>query len=152
MLRRNEAEAEKDAADRASDHRGARSGLKRGDKALIGNLAYRRYLRTTSKKAFEIDLGKVTEEARYDGLFVLRTNARITPLQTVLRYRELLTVEALFRAAKASFDTRPIFHSSGCRPSAATCSVPSSPFFSRRSSWRAARRRGNGMGEPSARP
>src|SRR5215210_3193191 len=35
-----------------------------------------------------------------------------TPLQTVLRYRELLTVEALFRAAKASFDTRPIFDSS----------------------------------------
>ena len=48
----------------------------------------------------------------YDGLFVLRTNARITPLQAVLRYRELLTVEALFRAAKATFATRPIFHSS----------------------------------------
>ena len=54
--------------------------LKRGDKALIGNSAYRRYLRATAKKAFAIDIGKVAEEARYDGLFVLRTNARITPL------------------------------------------------------------------------
>jgi hypothetical protein len=109
---RNEAEAEKDAADRAAIIEALDQQLKRGDKALIGNSAYRRYLRTTKKKAFEIDIGKIAEEARYDGLFVLRTNARIPPLQAVLRYRELLTVEALFRAAKASFDTRPIFHSS----------------------------------------
>src|SRR5215212_9519853 len=109
---RNEAEAEKDAADRQAIVAALEQQLKRGDKALIGNSAYRRYLRVTAKKAFEIDPGKLAEEARYDGLFVLRTNARITPLQAVLRYRELLTVEALFRAAKASFDTRPIFHSS----------------------------------------
>ena len=49
--------------------------------------------------------------ARHDGILVLRTNARITPLNAVLRYRELLMVEALFRAAKATLDTRPIFHS-----------------------------------------
>src|SRR5215212_6229882 len=109
---RNEAEAAKDAADRRAIVEALDQQLKRGDKALIGNSAYRRYLCTTKKKAFEIDIGKIAEEARYDGLFVLRTNARITPLQAVLRYRELLTVEALFRAAKASFDTRPIFHSS----------------------------------------
>jgi hypothetical protein len=109
---RNEAEAEKDAADRAAIIAALDQQLKRGDKALIGNSAYRRYLRATTKTAFAIDIGKVAEEARYDGLFVLRTNARITPLQAVLRYRELLTVEALFRAAKASFDTRPIFHCS----------------------------------------
>jgi hypothetical protein len=60
--------------------------------ALIGNSAYRCYPRrtpSTSRKpgpAFEIDPGKLAEEARYDGLFVLRTNARITPLQAVLRY------------------------------------------------------------------
>ena len=50
-----------------------------------------------SKKAFAIDIGKVAEEARYDGLFVLRTNARITPLQAVLRDRDLIQVEQLFR-------------------------------------------------------
>jgi hypothetical protein len=86
--------------------------LKRGDKALIGNSAYRRYLRATSKKAFEIDPGKLADEARYDGLFVLRTNARITPLQAVLRYRDLIQVEQLFRTAKALMRTRPIYHSS----------------------------------------
>src|SRR5215204_731519 len=109
---RNEAEAEKDAADRRAIVEALDQQLKRGDKALIGNSAYRRYLRATAKKAFEIDPGKLAEEARYDGLFVLRTNARITPLQAVLRYRDLIQVEQLFRTAKASFDTRPIFHSS----------------------------------------
>jgi len=109
---RNEAEVEKDAADRAAIIAALDQQLKRGDKALIGNSAYRRYLRATAKKAFEIDIGKVAEEARYDGLFVLRTNARITPLQAVLRYRDLIQVEQLFRTAKALMRTRPIYHSS----------------------------------------
>src|SRR5689334_24674461 len=82
-------------------------------KALIGNSAYRRYLRATrAGRAFEIDPGKLADEARFDGVFVLRSNARITPLQAVLRYRDLLQVEDLFRTAKALMRTRPIYHSS----------------------------------------
>jgi hypothetical protein len=110
---RNEAEAAKEAADRQAIIAALDQQLKRGDKALIGNSAYRRYLRTTSDaRAFEIDPGKLADEARYDGLFVLRTNARITPLQAVLRYRDLIQVEQLFRTAKALMHTRPIYHSS----------------------------------------
>jgi transposase len=115
---RNEAEAEKDRADRQAIIGGLEKQLRKGDKALIGNSAYRRYLRrvrTTdggSGSAFEIDSGKLADEARYDGIFVLRTNARITPLQAVLRYRDLLQVEDLFRRAKAVLHTRPIYHSS----------------------------------------
>jgi hypothetical protein len=110
---RNEAEAAKDAADRQAIVAALDEQLTRGDKALIGNSVYRRYLRaTTDRRAFEIDPGKLAEEARYDGLFVLRTNARITPLQAVLRYRDLIQVEDLFRTAKALMRTRPIYHSS----------------------------------------
>ena len=100
---RNEAEAEKDRAVRLAIVDGLQRRLKQGDKALIANTGYRRYLRRSGEGvAFEIDAGKLAEEARYDGIFVLRTNARITPLNAVLRYRELLMVEALFRAAKAT--------------------------------------------------
>ena len=119
---RNEAEAAKDAADRRAIIEALDQQLKRGDKALIGNSAYRRYLRragtpgeTTKGKpdpAFEIDPGKLADEARYDGIFVLRTNARLTPLQAVLRYRDLIQVEQLFKATKALMRTRPIYHSS----------------------------------------
>jgi len=42
---RNEAEAEKDRADRQAIVDGLEKQLKKGDKALIGNSAYRRYLR-----------------------------------------------------------------------------------------------------------
>ena len=42
----------------------------------------------------------------------MRTNAKVTPLQAVLRYRDLLLVEDLFRRTKAIMRTRPIFHSS----------------------------------------
>src|SRR5512133_2751320 len=94
---RNEAEAEKDRADRQAIVEGLEKQLRKGDKALIGNSAFRRYLRRVRDEdgtdAFEIDAGKLADEVRYDGIFVLRTNARITPLQAVLRYRDLLQVE-----------------------------------------------------------
>ena len=120
---RNEAEAEKDRADRQAIIAGLEQQLQRGDKALIGNSAYRRYLRRVAPPdgnggkakpgpAFEIDAGKLAEEAKYDGIFVLRTNARVTPLQAMLRYRELLAVETLFRKTKGVLRTRPIYHSS----------------------------------------
>ena len=120
---RNEAEAEKDRADRQAIIAGLEQQLQRGDKALIGNSAYRRYLRRVAPKgakggkarpgpAFEIDAGKLADEARYDGIFVLRTNARVTPLQAMLRYRELLAVETLFRKAKGVLRTRPSYHAS----------------------------------------
>ncbi|MDE2465099.1 MAG: IS1634 family transposase [Alphaproteobacteria bacterium] len=111
IVSRNDAEAEKDRADRQAIVTGLEAQLKKGDKALVGNSAYRRYLKT-SGKSFSIDAGKLADEARFDGITILRTNARVTPLQAVLRYRDLLQVETLFRAAKATFDTRPIFHSS----------------------------------------
>jgi hypothetical protein len=118
VLCRNQAEAERERNERQAIIAGLAKQLARGDKALIANSAYRRYLRRTPSAsgkpgpAFEIDPGKLAEEARYDGLFVLRTNARITPLQAVLRYRDLLQVEDLFRRAKAILRTRPIYHSS----------------------------------------
>ena len=120
---RNEAEAEKDRADRQAIVAGLEQQLQKGDKALIGNSAWRRYLRRVRQRqgqeeaagpAFEIDAGKLAEEAKYDGIFVLRTNAdaRITALQAMLRYRDLLQVEQLFHSAKALMRTRPIYHSS----------------------------------------
>ncbi|MBB4267858.1 IS1634 family transposase [Roseospira visakhapatnamensis] len=120
---RNEAEAEKQRRDRQAIIEGLEKQLAKGDKALVGNSAYRRYIRKPRRQGddgpeeatepvFEIDAGKLAEEARYDGVFVLRTNARISPLQAMLRYRDLLQVEAVFRTAKALMHTHPIYHSS----------------------------------------
>ena len=87
-----------------------------------------------------VEAAKVDEEARYDGIFVLRTNGRITPRNGVLRYRELLMVDALCGAAKASFDTHPIFHPcdgarrqsrSGARPAASHGTALAAERYSR---------------------
>jgi len=86
--------------------------LAQGDKALVGNGGFRRYLKTVSPKHFAVDETRVAEDARFDGLYVLRTNTKLTPLQVMLRYRDLLRVEQLFRQAKAVLATRPIYHSS----------------------------------------
>jgi len=107
---RNLNEAKRDAEVRAAVLRSLRKSLRGGDKALVGNSAYRRYLKTPDDKHFEIDEKRVAEDARYDGLYVLRTNMRLDPLAVMLRYRELLKVEDIFRTAKSILDTRPIYH------------------------------------------
>ena len=61
-------------------------------------------------EGFAIDPAKIEADARFDGVFVLRTNTKLSALQVVLRYRNLLAVEDTFRAAKALLATRPIFH------------------------------------------
>ena len=109
---RNLAEARRDAEQRAAILDGLRTKLAQGDKALVGNSGFRRYLKTVSARHFAIDEARVADDARFDGLYVLRTNTKITPLQVMLRYRDLLRVEQLLRQAKAVLATRPIYHSS----------------------------------------
>ena len=109
---RNLAEARRDAEQREAILSGLRAKLAQGDKALVGNSGFRRYLKTVAAEHFAIDEARVAEDARFDGLYVLRTNTKITPLQVMLRYRDLLRVEQLLRQAKAVLATRPIYHSS----------------------------------------
>jgi len=107
---RNHAEAEKDAADRVSILAALKRQLERGDKALVGNTGYRRYLKTVREDHFAIDPDRVEEDKRFDGIFVLRTNTDLNPLEAMLCYKQLWTVEQTFRTAKHLFSTRPIFH------------------------------------------
>jgi transposase len=81
---RNRQEAEKDAADRAS---------------IVAALEH-----------FAIDPEKIEAEKKFDGIFVLRTNTDLNPLEAMLCYKQLWTVEQTFRTAKHLFSTRPIFH------------------------------------------
>jgi transposase len=107
---RNHQEAEKDAADRASILAALERQLAKGDKALVGNTGFRRYLKTISDEHFAIDPGKVEEEKKFDGIFVLRTNTELNLLEAMLCYKQLWTVEQTFRTAKHLLASRPIFH------------------------------------------
>ncbi len=106
----NEEQRRKDAADRQAIVEHLREQLKRGDKDLIGNKGYRKYLRVTKGEHFTIDEEKIKEEARYDGKWVLQTNLADEPKLIALAYKELWMVEDMFRTMKSILETRPIYH------------------------------------------
>jgi hypothetical protein len=106
----NEDEARKDAADREAIVTALREQLRSGDKSLVGNKGYRRYLCGSDSAHFQIDETKVAEDARYDGKWVLRTNTDLDAAEVALQYKQLWTVEHWFRSCKSLLQTRPIFH------------------------------------------
>jgi len=110
VLCRNEEEAKKDAETRAALIAGLERKLAQGDKALVANKGFRRFLKAPKGDGFVIDRAKIEADARFDGVFALRTNTKLTALQVVLRYRNLLAVEDSFKTMKALIATRPIFH------------------------------------------
>ena len=71
---RNREEMKKDAAARAAILAALERQLKKGDKSLVGNKGYRRFLATPGDDHFAIDRAKAEEDAKFDGVFVLRTN------------------------------------------------------------------------------
>jgi Transposase DDE domain len=106
----NEEQRRTDAADRQAIVEHLREQLKRGDKDLIGNKGYRKYLRVAKGEHFAIDEAKIKQEARYDGIWVLQTNLADEPEMIALAYKELWMVEDMFRTMKSILETRPIYH------------------------------------------
>jgi len=105
----NEEEARKDRHDREAILASLSEALKRGDKALVGNKGYRRYL-SGGEKSFAIDWAKAEEDARYDGKWVLSTNTALPAEEVARKYKQLLMVEDIFRQSKTLLETRPVFH------------------------------------------
>jgi transposase len=87
-----------------------RQQLRQGDKALVGNKGYRKYLTVEGAGHFAIDEAKLAEEARYDGTWVLRTSTELATAEVALQYKKLWMVENWFRSCKSLLDTRPIYH------------------------------------------
>jgi transposase len=106
----NDDEARKDAADREAIVAALREQLRSGDKSLVGNKGYRRYLTGGGPEHFQVDEAKIAEDARYDGKWVLRTNTELDSAEVALQYKQLWTVEHWFRSCKSLLQTRPIFH------------------------------------------
>src|SRR6476661_3420099 len=106
----NEEERRKDAHDREAIVAHLKEQLRNGDKSLVGNKGYRRYLKVQGSTHFVIDEKQVKAEERYDGLWVLRTNTVYNAETVAHVYKALWTVEDIIRTAKSIMDTRPIYH------------------------------------------
>jgi transposase len=105
----NDDQATKDRYDREAIIASLNKALKQGDKQLIGNRGFRKYLKSSGER-FQIDQDKIAAEARYDGKWVLTTNTDLTARELALKYKQLWQVEAIFRTMKSQLATRPIFH------------------------------------------
>lgn len=105
----NPEEAKKDTGERQAIIKSLEDKLREGAGGLVGNRGYRRFLRV-EKGAVALDPKKIEADARYDGKFVLRTNASLPAGEVALHYKRLLQVEQFFRASKSMLHTRPVFH------------------------------------------
>lgn len=105
----NPDEADKDRHDRAAIVAALEKALAQGDKSLVGNKGFRRFLRTQGTR-FAIDDAKIVADAQYDGKWVLRTNTGLAMDVAALAYKHLFRVEAIFRSMKSLLETRPIYH------------------------------------------
>lgn len=106
----NEEEARKDQADREAIVASWREQLKQGDKSLVGNKGYRKYI-ASSGQTFSIDEAQVKHEARFDGKWVLQSDmSELSAEALALKYQQLWMVEEMFRTAKTLLETRPVFH------------------------------------------
>jgi transposase len=106
----NEEERRKDTHDREAIVAHLKEQLRQGDKSLVGNKGYRRYLKVQGDHHFAIDEKQIKTEARYDGLWVLRTNTLYNAETVAHVYKALWTVEEIIRTTKSIMDTRPIYH------------------------------------------
>ncbi len=106
----NEEERRKDAHDREAILESLRKALKGGDKSLVGNKGFRRFLKSRGAERFAIDEEQIRADALYDGLFVLRTDTDHDAETVANIYKSLWMVEDTFRTAKSILDTRPIYH------------------------------------------
>ena len=106
----NEDQATKDRHDREAVVAALRDALRQGDKSLVGNKGYRRFLKVAGPGHFAIDEAKIAQEARYDGTWVLRTSTTLPTAEVALQFKRLWQVEHWFRACKSLLETRPIYH------------------------------------------
>lgn len=106
----NEEQARNDTLSRAAIVAALREQLKNGDKSLVGNNGYRKYLKVSGNEHFAIDEDKIIADAKFDGIWILRTNTTMDAADVARQYKELWMVEDVFRSVKSVLETRPIYH------------------------------------------
>jgi transposase len=105
----NGEEARKDERSRQGIIKSLKKTLKTGDKSIIENKGYKKYINTIGHN-FYIDMNKVNKDKKYDVVFILTTNLDKKVSEIALQYKQLLSVETMFRNSKSLFHTKPIYH------------------------------------------
>jgi len=80
--------------------------------ALKSHAVYGKYVKELHDGRLKLDKGKVAEESRYDGKFLIETSDDTLSLSDiVMGYKQLNDVELAFRTLKTTLELRPNYHS-----------------------------------------
>ncbi|KIC71463.1 Transposase, IS4 family [Neochlamydia sp. TUME1] len=113
IVTHNVSRAKKDAYDREKALNKLMEKLKKSKKcqAFISNYGYKKYLNIKGQSQITLNEEKLQEEAQWDGLHGIITNAKhLSPHELLEHYRGLWQVEESFRITKHDLKVRPIFH------------------------------------------
>ena len=78
---------------------------------LLSHPTYGRYLKTLKSGAVKIDPVKMKAEKKLDGKYLLRiSDDTIRAEDVALGSKQLIDVEAAFKALKSTLDLRPVYH------------------------------------------
>lgn len=104
--------ASKDRFDRERILKKVTGMLKSKDdsKDLISNSGYKKYVKHKGESHASVDEKKVQNEAAWDGMHGLFTNADIDTKRALVKYKNLLMIEDSFRISKSELKMRPVFH------------------------------------------
>jgi hypothetical protein len=107
---KNDEQESKDRHDREAIVASLKKTLEiNGDKSLVGNKGYRKYIKTHGDR-FELDEEKIESDSAFDGMWVLETNTQLSVKDVAMQYKQLWMVEDIFRTMKSTLETRPIYY------------------------------------------
>lgn len=108
----SEDRARKDRYNRDKGIRKLEKQIRRGrlTKANINNRGYNKFLKLDGRINVSLDVEKLKQESRWDGLKGYLTNAKLNKNQIIENYQHLWQIEKAFRIAKSDLKIRPIYH------------------------------------------
>lgn len=79
--------------------------------ALRSHKTYGRYIKQLTGGQLRLDKGKIAEDEKYDGKYLIRTSDDTLSAEDVaLGYKQLVDVEDAFRTLKTELNIRPVYH------------------------------------------
>lgn len=104
--------AKKDKYNREKGLKRLEKNIKTGKltKSSINNRGYNKFLEMEGEVQVKIDLTKVKEDEKWDGLKGYLTNSKLDTDKILENYMQLWQIEKAFRIAKTDLKIRPIFH------------------------------------------
>ena len=108
----SESRAKKDCYNRERGLKRLEKKLKSGklSKSNINNKGYNKFLKMSGEVTLAIDLEKIKEDEKWDGLKGYLTNSQMSKEDVLENYRHLWQIEKAFRVAKSELRIRPVFH------------------------------------------